>query len=135
MAELPDVAFDQLGGLYRQSVATLSLPVQALLNVMCLLGKKAGGSRTIVACCSFYREIMKLNGFTIRERDLEHGHRFDSALAGCSSLRAAVLRALKIENATAHGKDCAHMLWDMDKFYDSINLLVLAKELLARAYP
>ena len=78
---------------------------------------------------------MKLNGYNIRERDLEHGHRFDSALAGCSSLRAAVLRALRIENATAQAKDCAHQLWDMDKFYDSINLAILSKELLARDFP
>ena len=27
------------------------------------------------------------------------------------------------------------MLWDMDKFYDSINLLVLARELLRRDHP
>ena len=47
IAELPDVALTQLGGLYKQAVATLSLPKQSLLNTGALLGKKLGGSRVI----------------------------------------------------------------------------------------
>ena len=65
---------------------------------------------------SFYRQLMKLHGSVIREWDLEHGHPYDSALAGCSSLRVVVLRALKIENGRALNKETAHLLWDMEKF-------------------
>ena len=85
--------------------------------------------------CSFYRCLMKANGTAIREWDLEHGHRYDSALAGCSSLQAAVLRALKIENGNAWDMHCALMAWDMEKFYDSIDFEILAEELIERDFP
>ena len=53
------------------------------------------------------------------------GHRYDSALAGWSSLRAAVMRAVKIESAVAMGMHAGHFLWDMRKFYDSVDLIIL----------
>ena len=113
MADLPDVALAQLGALFKQSVSTLSLPQQSLLNTGALLGKKLGGARVIAIMCSFYRELMKCLSPKIREWDLTEGHRYDSALAGNSSLRAAVLRALKVEHATAMGMHVGHLLWDM----------------------
>ena len=84
---------------------------------------------------SFYRELMKCVSPKIREWDPAHGHFYDSALAGNSSLRAAVLRALKIENAVVAGWEAGHLLWDMAKFYDSVDLVVLAGELLKRDSP
>ena len=125
----------QLGALFKQAVSTLSLPQQSLLNIGARLGKKRGGCRVIAIMCSFYRELMKCLSPKLRDWDLAEGHRYDSALAGNSSLRAAVLRALKVENATAMGMHVGHLLWDMEKFYDSIDLLVLAGELIKRNYP
>ena len=94
MADLPDVALHQLGCLFKQSIASLKVPVQELLNILGLLGKKQGGSRTIAIMASFYRALMKFFCPRIREWDLKESHFWDSALAGNSSLRAAVLRAL-----------------------------------------
>ena len=71
----------------------------------------------------------------IRAWDLAKGHFWDSALAGNSSLRAAVMRALKVENGVARGAHIGHLLWDQRKFYDSVKLPILAKELLKREYP
>ena len=85
--------------------------------------------------CSLYRCLMKANGTEIREWDAAHGHLYDSALAGSSSLQAAVLRALKIENGNAKGHHCALMAWDMDKFYDSIDFAILAEELIEHELP
>ena len=119
LADLPDNALIQLGSMFKTAISNLTLPIQVLVNLLCLLGKKAGGSRVIAIMCSFFRCLMKANGSAIREWDLEHGHMYDSALAGCSSLQAAVLRALKIENGTAQQRHCALMAWDMEKFYDS----------------
>ena len=57
----------------------------------------------------------------IRQCDVDEGHAFwDSALAGLSSLRFAVLRALKLENGVTRGAWAAHMLWDMANMYDSV---------------
>ena len=40
LANLPDKALIALGLIFKQAVATLTLPVQELFNVLCLLGKK-----------------------------------------------------------------------------------------------
>ena len=106
-----------------------------MVNLRCLLGKKAGGSRVIAIMCTYYRCLMKANGTDIREWDAAHGHMYDSALAGSSSLQAAVLRALKIENGNAMGHHCALLAWDMDKFYDSIAFAILAEELIEHEFP
>ena len=116
LAELPDVALEHLGMLFKQSVATLTVPLQDLLNVMVLLGKKAGGSRTIVIMASFYRATMMCFCPQIRAWDADQVSFWDSALAGSSSLRAAILRALKVENGCARGDWVGHLLWDIAKF-------------------
>ena len=40
LAELPDLALAQLGMMFKQSVASLTVPMQDLLNMLSLLGKK-----------------------------------------------------------------------------------------------
>ena len=67
--------------------------------------------------------------------DAREGYFWDSALAGSSSLQAAVARALKVENVCAGGAFVAHELWDSAKFYDSIKLAILCEELLKRNFP
>ena len=94
--------------------------MQDLLNILALLGKKAGGSRTIAIMASFYRALMKFFCPQVRSWDAATGHFWDSALAGSSSLRAAVMRALKVENGVARGAHIGHLLWDQKKFYDSV---------------
>ena len=135
VASLPDVALEDLGKIFKQRVATLTVPGQELLNILTLLGKKLGGSRTIAIMASIYRAFMKHSGLTIREWDVKEGHHWDSALAGSSSLRAAVLRALQSENGEARGDHVAHQLWDMQKFYDSVDFTLLIDELLRRGFP
>ena len=76
---------------------------------------------------SFYRALMKFFCPQIRAWDAEKGSFYDSALAGSSSLRAAVLRALKVENGCARGDWVGHLPWDMKKIYDSVRLPVLAE--------
>ena len=84
LADLPDVALDQLGMLSKFPIHNLTLPIQVLVNLLCLLGKRIGGSRVIARMCSIYLCLMKANGTAIREWDVEHCHLYDSALAGCS---------------------------------------------------
>ena len=78
---------------------------------------------------------MKHAGLEIREWDAKAGHHWDSAMAGSSSLRAAVLRALRCENGAARGEHVAHELWDMKQFYDSVFFPALVVELGRRGYP
>ena len=58
IASLPDVALVALGNLMRQCIATLVLPTQILFQIMVLLGKKNGGSRTIAILSTTYRLLM-----------------------------------------------------------------------------
>ena len=92
MACLPDSALEQLGRLFKQSVASLKVPMQELLNILAPLGKESGGSRTIAIMASFYRALMKYFCPQLRAWDANEGHFWDSALVGSSSLQAAVAR-------------------------------------------
>ena len=66
ISTLPDIALEGLGSIFKQMVATLTVPGQELLNVLGLLGKKLGGSRTIAIMSSIYRAFMKHAGLEIR---------------------------------------------------------------------
>ena len=44
MACLPDTALEKLGRLFKQSVASLKVPLQELLNILSLLGKNRAGA-------------------------------------------------------------------------------------------
>ena len=70
----------------------------------------------------FHRARMKKICPTIRQRDADEGHQFwNSALAGFSSLRSGVLRALKLENGAMRGASFVHFRWGMAKFYDPVD--------------
>ena len=43
LANLPDVALEHMGMLFKQSLAALKVPMQDLFNIMVLLGKKQAG--------------------------------------------------------------------------------------------
>ena len=89
----------------------------------------------IAVMTSRWRAMMKHSGQTIREWDAKEAHLWDSAVAGSSSLRAAILRALQCENGAARGSQVGHHLWDMKQFYDSIQLPKLVNELVRRGFP
>ena len=42
LADLPSIALDQLGLLFKSAINDLTLPLQVLVNLLCLLGKKTG---------------------------------------------------------------------------------------------
>ncbi len=135
IASLPDVALIALSTCLRQCVSTLALPVQTLLQLMVLLGKKSGGSRTIAILTTFYRLLMRILSGFITEWDLATAEHWDSALKGNSSLRAHIARALDIELANFEELFVLHCLWDMRKFYDSIRTSILIDKLTEKGYP
>ena len=132
---MPDNALEAWGNLMRQCIGTLTLPVQTLTQVMTLLGKKSGGSRTIAILSTTYRLLMRILSPYITEWDLQTAEHWDSALQGNSALRAHVARALDMELANFEDLFVLHFLWDMRKFYDSIRTHILVKKLEERGYP
>ena len=73
------------------------LPLQALLNVMCTLPKKDGGTRLIALMATLYRLVMELTGAEVRLWDRKVATAGDTAVAGRSPLIGAVSRQLKME--------------------------------------
>ncbi len=134
IARVPDLGLEMLGNLVRDILTSLALPLQALINILTLLGKKCGGSRTIAIMPSVYRLTMRLAGSTITEWDVKAASLYDSAVKGSSSLRAHLGRALGMELARSEGKVSYHFLWDLKKFYDTVRLDVLHERLDAYGY-
>ena len=56
----PSQRFGLVGKIVKQCIATLAIPTQSLLQLLVLLGKKNGGSRTIAILRTTYRLTMRL---------------------------------------------------------------------------
>ena len=54
---------------------------------------------------------------------------------GSSALRAGLLSLLRDEMAIRLGKDSLVTLWDMEKFYDNIDIATLIEEAAGLQYP
>ncbi len=93
IARLPDSGLWVLCAILRMCLANLALPQQALVNIMTLLGKKSGGSRTIAIMATVCRLQMRLMGGSIAAWDAEVAGPWDSAARGSSPLRAYLARA------------------------------------------
>ena len=128
-------ALDSLGDIVRQCFVKLAIPTQSLLQLLVLLDKKSGGSRTIAILHTTYRFAMLLVTAHISQWDVKFAGKWDSALKGNSALRAHVARAAGIELAHREGQHVIHFLWDKLKFYDSIKAHLLIPQLVARGYP
>ena len=100
------------------------------MQLLVLLGKKKGGSRTIAILHTRYRLTMRLVSAYISQWHVKFAGKWDSALKGNSALRAHVA-----ELAHSEGQCVIHFLWDMRKFYDSIKAHLLIPQLVARGYP
>ena len=82
-----------------------------------------------------FRFAMRLhNGLVGQWDDAFHGH-WDQAVRNSSCLRAAILRALKVEVVYLEGFDSLALLWDIAAFYDSIRLCDSVRMGLDRSFP
>ena len=70
----------------------LAIPTQSLLQLLVLLGKYNGRSRTIAILHTTYRLTMRLVSAHISQWDVKFAGKWDSVLKGNSALRAHVVR-------------------------------------------
>ena len=94
-------------------------------NIVVLTGKPAGGTRPIALMPMLYRLWTK-----IRKSELDHWCSiekgpWDAAVAGSSALRSALLTMLGDELSQLTGEEVIKILWDLEKFYDSIDIVKL----------
>ena len=123
---LPDEALRGLQLIIR-SMLQGKVPLQALLTLISFIGKPGGGERPIGLVAMLFRFAMRLHKGLIGQWDEAfHGH-WDQAVRKSSCLRAAILRALKVEVGYLEGFDSLAILWDIAAFYDSIRLCDLVR--------
>ena len=68
-----------------------------------------------------YRLWTKIRRPYMREWEADNKGPWDAAVRGSSALRAAILTAFADEMGTYSGLEVAKVLWDLEKFYDTIN--------------
>lgn len=110
-------------------------PEQIMMNIIVLMGKPGGGVRPIALMPMLYRVWTKCRKGVIQEWDKLHQGPWDAAVQGSSALRAAVLSAFHDELHLLDGKEIAAILWDMEKFYDNINITKLIRKAQEMGYP
>ena len=98
------------------------------------MGKPTGGSRPIALMPMLYRLYTKIRRPQIIQWELAHQGPWDAAVKGSSALRAGLLSLLRDEMAVRLGKDTLVTLWDMEKFYDNIDIEILIQEAITLEY-
>ena len=71
----------------------------------------------------------------MREWEADNKGPWDAAVRGSSALRAAILTAFADEMGTYSGLEVAKVLWDLEKFYDTINITKLVRKCGECRYP
>ena len=103
--------------------------------LVALLGKKGGGERPIALLPMLYRVWMRLRKSLVTGWvDKRHGF-WDTAIKGSSPLHATYRHLCMGETSAIQGMSVASCLWDMAKFYDSIDWRVLATQAPKHGYP
>ena len=135
IADLPDEGISELIVIMKKIVDEVALPGQSMVHVMALLGKKTGGSRTIAICPTIYRLLMASIKQPVRDWDKAHGHSGDTALKGKIPALETMWRHLMLETGHALGRTNVMILWDVEKFFDSLDIDILIQECTEQEFP
>ncbi len=129
LLELSDEALGQFCSILNKVEELVALPAQDLVTLICMLGKALdpSGDRPVALCGLVYRVLMAVRKGIVIEWNRHHAGFWDTALEGSDALRGAVARNLLCEAATLTSKVAVQNLWDMSKFYDSIDWSRLAE--------
>ena len=126
--QLPPVARRALGSVLGEVTRRSCLPIQALMVKVALLVNLAGGDRPISVPAYVFRAWSATCVDTVNEWDRSFIAHWDTAVKGSSALRAGLRRLLRDEVATTKGEDIISILWDAEKFYDSLDLRLILRE-------
>jgi hypothetical protein len=135
IALMPDAVLYSLGELLSGIQNSAIPPLQMMCNIMATLPKKDGGTRTVAIASTLYRLLMQLDNDSMQEFENRVAYSKDSAKAGASAVDAAEDRALEAEIAAASGKQTIVLLWDIKKFFDSIDIPILFEKARQMGFP
>ena len=132
---MPDPVLQALGDLLGDIQHSGVPPLQMMTNIMATLPKKCGGTRTVAIAATLYRLLMELDNDEVAEYESRNAFHGESATAGASAVRAAEDRALLAELEAREGQQTVTLLWDLKKFFDSINIPKLVEEAEETGFP
>ena len=135
LKSLPAEAVSSLGDLLREIERVCAWPAQTLVNVMCLLPKPSGGERAVVLQAMLMVLWSSARAVHVKTWDAAKGRHWDSALKGNSALKAALMRRLLDELIVQEGGHNINIYWDVEKFYDSVDLVKLLIFAQERGFP
>ena len=110
-------------------------PIQIMLNLMSLIPKSAGGERTVAKTTLLYRLWNVLRAPEMRNWSAESVASWDYAAAGRSAIASAAIRGWANEVSIISGHESTTVLWDLHKFFDTINGEHVLNAGIDQAYP
>lgn len=122
LAILPAEALDDLGKQMYTWQANAALPIQALCQSGVLLQKPSGGNRVIMLLFMLLRFFTKAALPHLNAWGEKVQGPWDDAVRGVGALAAGLDRMARDEIAIGLGEQTAAILWDLQKFFDSIDL-------------
>ena len=133
---LPKEGRQKFVDLLNQCEEQVAWPWQVYITLVCLLAKEVKGERPISLLTMLYRIWSRTRkAFATEWCDAKAGF-WDDAVRGSSPLQAA-LRRLVADELTQHtdNQEACTVLFDVESFYDSISLSLVARAGLKLAYP
>ena len=106
-----------------------------MITLMALLGKKDGGSRCIALIASVHRLLLVMMAEEIKGWDSDISSPYDTAVRGKSALVETAYRHTKAGALTQLGHSVAIVLWDVRKYFDSLDVPTLAHRAEAAGFP
>ena len=128
LRRLPPEGVEALLRIYLDMEQGILVPEVFQQAFVALLGKPGGGERPIALMPMLYRVWMRLRKNLVAEWDAERHKFWDTAVKGSSPLQATYQKLCMDEVSVINNKSVASCLWDMAKFYDSIDWRVLAEQ-------
>ena len=128
-------AIAALSCLYRECESLVAIPAQVMFNIMCLLPKPSGGERAIVLQALWHVVWSSIRAPHVRAFDIARAQHWDSAVRGASAQGSGLLRRLLDELAVLSGQKSAGVYYDVEKFYDSLDVVQLAKLSTSLGFP
>ena len=129
------LALKEYAGIVREAQRVLAWPVQTRWSKMRSLPKPAGGDRAIALTSSFYAVYGAAKKPELELWRTSRAGFWDTALKGCSSLRAAVSRIVTAEVAAHRGELAIAAFGDFRAFYDSVEWDVLIDSCVQLDFP
>ena len=132
---LPPDLLGELTQILQEIEAGVVWPSQVLQVLLAFIPKPTGGERPIALTAGLYRLFFRIRKPVVAKWEEAKAGFWDSAIKGSDALRTAISRAVKNEVCIELGKPAVQICWDMEKFYDTIEPGLVAKEGRKLGYP